>query len=200
MTLRTPLRLAAVTLAAGALASCGGKSEPVPTATPRPTTTTPAPSAAVTLSGGSTTLRLSATSARVLDLAGVKLTATGAAQRDGDEFAFPIEGGKLELSPLGGRIEHAGGLRISAHGQSLDATDLVLDPARAVLTAKVAGQRVPLLSLDMQPPDGLKAPIVIPAQASVVGGAVVSLLGERLGVGVPKAGLPLGHVVVSAKA
>ncbi len=155
MLLPIPRRLAVIAAATTLLAACGEKSEP----TPQPTAGSSATATGrVSLTGGTTTLRLNATTARVLDVAGIKVSTAGAAQRVGDQLQFPITGGQLEAAPLGGRIEHAGGLRFSAHGQSVDATDLVLDPARGMVTANVEGKRVPLLSLDMKPSGTLDAP------------------------------------------
>ncbi len=196
-------------VAAGALAfgaaGCGSSSDDSANASPRATASpAPASGTAEQLSGGETTLRLDSTTQRVLDLAGVKLTPVGDATLRNGRFVFPISGGKLATSPLGGTIEHSGGLRFSAAGHSVDARDLTVDPTSGVVTAEVEGRRVPLLSLDVGnldkvPPNG-GAQVVIPASASLLGGSALRRIGDQLGVSALANGLELGHLVVSAKA
>lgn len=195
---------AAVALAIGA-AGCGGgddaTSNPPPRATASPA---PASGSAEQLSGGETTLRLDSTTRRVLDLAGIKLSPIGDATLRNGRFVFPISGGELATSPLGGTIEHSGGLRFSAAGHGVDARDLIVDPTSDVVTAEVRGRRVPLLALDVgnldKVPPKSGAQVVIPASASLLGGSALRQIGDRLGVSALANGLQLGHLVVSAKA
>jgi hypothetical protein len=200
----TAALVAAAALAAGA-AGCGSgddnDSNPPPRATASPA---PATGAREQLSGGETTLRLDATTKRVLDVAGIDISPIGDATRANGRYVFPISGGTLATSPLSGTIQHSGGLRFSAAGHSIDARKLTVDPTSGVVTAEVEGRRVPLLSLDVGdldrvPPRG-GAQMVIPATASLLGGSALSQIGDRLGVSALAKGLELGHLVVSAKA
>jgi hypothetical protein len=198
----------AVLLAIGGLAvaaaGCGGgdsagnaKATPSPTASPtfgrRP----------VQLTGGNTTLRLDATTSRLLDLAGIDIAPTGKATFDNGVFVFPITGGKLQTTPLGGRIQQAGGLRFSAGGQSVEATDLVVDPTSDVVSARIHGRRVPLLSLDLGQPSRVPpkggTQVLIPAGASLIGTSALTRLGDRLHVAALTRGLNVGRLVVSAR-
>jgi hypothetical protein len=154
------------------------------------------------LEGGATTLRLDPTSARVLEAAGVDVSATGSAERRDGRLRFPVSGGELALTPPRGAIEHAGGLRFSARGRRVDATELIVDPGNDVMTGIVRGRRIPLLRLDMQfppalPPAGRE--LVISGRAAVFGGSIVGLLGRELGVEKLAEGLPLGSVRIAAE-
>lgn len=199
--LRRPLVLGTVMLTAAALSACGGDSSSsasraAPTATPSPR------SNAFMVEGGTTTLRLDSSTQSLLDFAGVHVSAAGDAKTDGRRLSFPVTGGSLRFSPLRGRIEHGGALRFSAGGRSVEATQLVVKPGQKVLTANVAGRRVPLLALHFSaprnpPPAG--GPIVLPGKATLMGGQAVAVLGDRLDVPVLKAGLPLGTVAVTAR-
>jgi len=153
------------------------------------------------VTGGTTTLRLDENLQTVLDAAGVEVEAVGAARTRGAELVFPITEGELDLATRSGRIAHEGGLRFSAGGRSLDATDLRVDAAREVLTAEVAGRRVPLLGLNL---GKARLPqtsdvIVLPAGAGTLSGEAASALNERLGLDVFGDDLALGDVVVRAR-
>ncbi len=123
--------------------------------------------------------------------------ATGADGR----FRFPVTGGTLAPDTLAGRVENAGGLRFALAGARIDATDLVVRPRKGVVTAIVAGKRVPLLSMD-----GGRArrvaqsgSIVIPATAATLSPAAVPGLQDRLGGASLDGGLRLGRIQVSAQ-
>jgi hypothetical protein len=154
------------------------------------------------VSGGTTTLRLSATTRRVLDVAGVHLDAASGATTGEGRLSFPITGGRLRFTPLRGHIEHRGALRIRAGGRSVKLTNLVVDPGRKRITGDLAGRRIPLMSLDFAmprtpPPAG--GPVILPAKATLLASSAVSTLGDQFGVHALKAGLPLGSVYIAAR-
>ncbi len=69
-------------------------------------------------------------------------------------FTFPVTGGSVTLSPLGGKIYHAGGiLFINKHnGKKIAVSQFTIDLSHADLTGIVNGNpkaRVPLFSLDL---------------------------------------------------
>ena len=195
---RSALLIVAAALALGP-AACGGDHDGTP-ATPTPTPTARTGPARVT--GGTTTLQLDPTARRLLDLAGVTLSGIGGAQAGNGQIELPIRGGTVSLAPLSGRIEHAGGLRLSAGGRHVDATGLVLEPARDVISARVADRRVPLLSLALSGPRALPpggAPLVLSGRASAAGDQLASALGSQLAAAVLAKGLRLGTVRVSAR-
>ncbi len=197
-------RLAVTVAAALALgvSACGSEEE---NDGDRPAVITSSPTAqaeTATLNEGMTTFRLDRATLRVLDLAGVTLSATGDAERRGGRLRFPITGGELRLSPSGGTIDHAGGLRFSGRGRRVDATDLVVDPAHNVVTAIVERKRVPLLVLDMElprelPPAGEQ--IVVRGAVTAFGSTVVAALGSALRIEDLAGGLPLGSVLIAAR-
>lgn len=198
-------RWAPVTLAAAlalGLSACGGNEDNVGDRATVPTPRPPPPPLTASLTGGLTTLKLDATTRRVLRLAGVTLRPTGDAQGSDGRLRFPITGGELELSPTGGEIAHAGGLRFSGRGRQVDATDLVVDPANNVITAAVEGKRVPLLVLDLQfprelPPTGEE--IAVRGDVRAFGSTVVAALGSALRIEDLAGGLPLGSVLIAAR-
>ena len=113
---------------------------------------------------------------------------------------FPVTGGNLTGDTLTGRVENAGGLRFAVAGARIDATDLVVRPGKGVVTAIVAGKRVPLLSMERGrvrrvPQSGS---IVIPATAATLSPAAVPGLEDRLGNASFDGGLRLGRIQVSA--
>ena len=68
-------------------------------------------------------------------------------------FAFPVTGGRVTLSPLGGKIYHAGGImfRNTKNGKTVKVSQFTIDLTHADLTGIVNGNpkaRVPLFGLD----------------------------------------------------
>ena len=194
------IALAATGVGLGA-AACGGDDDAngqaaTPTKTPAPQSVEqPQP-----ITGGVTTLRLDATTAGVLDTLGVDLQPVGAAELSDGQFRFPITEGSVDVDTLSGAIAHDGGLRFSAGGRSVEATDLVIRPGRGVLEANVAGRRAPLLGVDLR---ALQAPtsdtIVLPGSAAVLSPRTVPALEDGLGIQLPDVDLRLGRLQVSGK-
>jgi hypothetical protein len=152
----------------------------------------------LSVSEGTTTLSLTAGAATVLDAIGFTVKATKDASADRRAVRFPVTGGELSLSPPGGQLELAGGLRLSARGRSLDATSLVLDTYSSVLAGEVRGRRIPLLRLELErppraPPAGQR--LTIAGDASLIGRTVMS----EIGVEVLSEGLPLGRIEISVR-
>jgi len=152
------------------------------------------------VTGGKTILDIDETALAILDVAGVRVDAIGDAAASDGRFTFPITRGSVNIDPLSGTIEHAGGLRFSAGGRNLEATDFVIRLGDDVLTAEVAGRRVPLLAVDLQQ---FSAPtsssMVLPGTAAALSKDAVSALEDRLGVELPDASVSLGRIEVSAE-
>jgi hypothetical protein len=69
-------------------------------------------------------------------------------------FAFPVTGGRVTLSPLGGKIDHAGGILFVnvTNGKTMEVSQFTIDLSHGDLTGIVNGNakaRVPLFSLDL---------------------------------------------------
>jgi len=69
-------------------------------------------------------------------------------------FTFPVTGGAVALSPLGGNIRHAGGILFAnvTNGKTIEVSRFTIDLAHADLTGIVNGNpkaRVPLFNLDL---------------------------------------------------
>ncbi|MEV7243018.1 hypothetical protein AB0N92_17450 [Streptomyces sp. NPDC093248] len=66
---------------------------------------------------------------------------------------YPVTGGSLTTSPLGGKIKHSGGLKFTNvfNGRSLEVKNFTVDLTKARLTGLVAGTkaRVPVFKLDL---------------------------------------------------
>jgi hypothetical protein len=75
---------------------------------------------------------------------------TGPAAR----FTFPVTGGSVTLSPLGGKIDHAGGILFVnvTNGKTIQVSQFTINLSRGNLTGIVNGNpqaRVPLFNLDL---------------------------------------------------
>jgi len=69
-------------------------------------------------------------------------------------FTFPVTGGSVTLSPLGGKIDHAGGILFAnvTNGKTIEVSQFTINLSRGNLTGIVNGNpkaRVPLFSLDL---------------------------------------------------
>jgi hypothetical protein len=69
-------------------------------------------------------------------------------------FAFPVTGGRVTLSPLGGKVRHAGGILFLnvTNGKTIEVSRFTIDLSHADLTGIVNGNpkvRVPLFRLDL---------------------------------------------------
>jgi hypothetical protein len=162
--------------------------------------TTAAPTE-LTLTGETTSLTLDPATAGVLQDNMVTVApvdpATAAA---GGAIAFPIAGGTLEAESLAGTIEHTGGLRFTAGGTTLEATDFVVDTAAGTLTATVDGARVPLLNVDLT---GLQrsdeaGTIVLEGITTTLTAEASTALNDTFGVMLFEEGLAIGDVTVRA--
>jgi hypothetical protein len=161
---------------------------------PSPGTT---PEAPTQINGGETVLKLDRNVMRIFDLAGVQVEPSGAAMRKNGAITLPIVTGDLDIDTLSGRLQHEGGLRFSAAGHDLVASNLVIWPKRGRLTADVDQRRVELFDLGFGrprvPPTGDE--IVLPANVSIHGGA----LADRLGADALRGGLRIGRLTVTAQ-
>ena len=155
---------------------------------------------------GKTWLKVDKDTAAALSDAGVKVEATGAAEGPTAErpytFAFPIEGGKVDKHPLGGKIVHSGGLSFSVDSEKVVVKRFVIDLDRGVLTAKVAGtgQRIALLKLDA--PEGVKVGagrIVLRGVDAKLTAQAAKALNEALNTDLFEGGLLIGEATVIAK-
>lgn len=69
-------------------------------------------------------------------------------------FTFPVTGGSVRLSPLGGKIDHAGGIFFAnvKNGKTVEVSRFTINLSRGNLTGIVNGNpkaRVPLFRLDL---------------------------------------------------
>ena len=69
-------------------------------------------------------------------------------------FTFPVTGGSVSLSPVGGKIDHAGGILFAnvTNGKTIQVSQFTINLSRGNLTGIVNGNpkaRVPLFSLDL---------------------------------------------------
>jgi hypothetical protein len=69
-------------------------------------------------------------------------------------FTFPVTGGSVSLSPLGGKIYHAGGIFFAnvTNGKTIQVSQFTINLSRGNLTGIVNGNpkaRVPLFNLDL---------------------------------------------------
>jgi hypothetical protein len=161
----------------------------------------PAASADVGLTGGSTTLRLSAGTAGALDSLGVQVAPTGRARAVRGGVRFPITGGTIDPATAAGRIDHRGGLRFSAGGKRITLSDYRVAVGRRInLSARVGSGRVHIATLAGTPRvtrsgfntnvSGLRARLTAKAATA---------LNRTFGVQAFRKGLTLGAVTVRSR-
>ena len=182
------------------LAACGGDdATDAEAADERPQTQEPAKDTESRgITGGRTLLRLDEDLIQAISTVGGDVEAVGEATMSGNHVTLPITGGSMDFSALSGEIEHAGGLRFEVAGQSVEVRDLVLEPDRDVVTAEIAGERVPFLGTDFKQPDTIpvRGTVVLPATATTV---TSSALSDRIGIDVLGDGVTLGSLVSYVK-
>jgi hypothetical protein len=194
--------LAAAAAMAGLLAgpsAAGASAATSPSASPR--------AAAVHLVGGATSVTTAAGLAGVLLNHGIVPLAAwpgsqsvlSASAGPAVRFTFPVTGGRVTLSPLGGQIDHDGGILFLnlRSGKSLEVGRFTIDLAHADLTGIVNGHpkaRVPLFRLDLS-----HATLTAGRHAVTARGISLTLtavaaraLDAALGTGVFSAGLNVG--------
>jgi hypothetical protein len=194
----TPLLIVLVALG---MAACGGDDDSEPTTSAEQTESTGQPTEAPTeIVGGRSVLKLDRDLERVLNAAQVELAPVGAAQDVPGGIALPITTGELDIDTPSGVIEHSGGLKFSAFGTSVRANDLRIKPENGVVTANVAGERIPLLDTELGRPRVVDTSdtIVLPSEVSI-GNQAVTALNDALGVKVFEGGLRLGRLTASAE-
>ena len=161
-----------------------------------------AASAKVTLAGGSTTLKLAKGTAAALSANGVSVAPIGPAQLRGGGVAFPITGGKIDPASAAGRIKHSGGLAFRAGGTrvALRNFNVHVGARRAILTARVGGGRLTVLSLSLTDAKirrrGLNT--VVSGIRAVLSGQAAKALNAAFNTNLFAKGLPIGSVKVRA--
>jgi hypothetical protein len=114
-------------------------------------------------------------------------------------FAFPVTGGLVTLSPLGGRIYHHGGIvfRNTKNGKTIEISQFTIDLAHGDLTGVVNGDpavRVPLFRLDLSHAQLAASRHLVKARGIVLTLTAVAAkaLNAALGTKLFSAGLELG--------
>ncbi|MDQ6838857.1 MAG: hypothetical protein M3137_11130 [Actinomycetota bacterium] len=165
----------------------------------------------LTLQGTSTSVDLDPATLAVLKENKVTVTpvapATVSTSGATTTASFPITEGYVSVYPesqtpyVRGTFSHSGGLKFSAGGKSLVATDFVVNPGSSTLTATVGGNGVQLLDLD-----GSNLKITQDGDTTRLEGTVAKLsataaqaLNQTFGVSLFQQGIPLGVVRIAAK-
>ena len=145
--------LAAVTVIAGLVAGSAGSAAAATSQTAK------APAAAVHLTGGATAVTTAPGVASTLLGKGIVPLATWPGSQSvlslggpAVRFTFPVTGGQVALSPLGGQVDHSGGILFlnAANGKTIQVSQFIIDLTHADLTGIVNGNpaaRVPLFNL-----------------------------------------------------
>jgi hypothetical protein len=97
------------------------------------------------VAGGDTTLRLDRGTVRALTGAGVAVAPVRPARARGVRVAFPISRGRIDAAGGTGRLDHRGGLRISAGHRAVRLTAFRIRGLN--LSARAGGQRIHILKL-----------------------------------------------------
>ena len=147
MSLRSKLALTAAIALAVSVTLAGGSA--VASGTHYTASTRAAGTTYVVLKGGATTLALDSGTAAALTNAGISVAPASEARVRPSGIAFPIQGGLINASTLGGRITHSGGLTFSAGGKDLTIRDFTINTSKKTLSAYVdeVGARLKVLDL-----------------------------------------------------
>lgn len=169
------------------------------------TATVRAKPAQIALKGDATSLALDAGAAAALTSLGVTVAPVGPATANADgSIAFPITGGKVNLSTLAGTIPHSGGLSFTAGATTVTVRDFIIDTAPTPkLTARLGNDRVDLLTLDLaglqRSVSGRRTVTLSGVVAKLTDGAAAALNGA-FGVSAFAGGLTIGTATVRAQA
>jgi hypothetical protein len=114
-------------------------------------------------------------------------------------FTFPVTGGRVTRRPLGGKIDHAGGILFAnvRNGKTIEVSRFTINLARADLTGIVNGNpkaRVPLFRLDLSHAKLTAGKHRVTARGIVLKltSAAAKALNAALGTKLFSAGLKLG--------
>jgi len=125
----------------------------------------------------------------------VQIRKTGPAVR----FTFPVTGGRVTLNPLGGNIQHRGGILFLnlKNGKSIQVSRFTINLTRADLTGIVNGNpkaRVPLFRLDLSHAKLTAGKHIVTARGIglKLTSAAAKALNAALGTKLFSAGLKLG--------
>jgi hypothetical protein len=163
----------------------------------------PASAGAASIGGGSTTLTTDPATTAALIGAGIAPApfghATATAAGGSVAFTFPVTGGFVNLSTLGGKVWHAGGITFTntSTGASATVSRFVIDTRGGQLTALLErgrGTRTAILQLDLSGvtvTPGTAGVVVSNVTASLTAGAAAAL-NAALGTSVFSAGLAIG--------
>jgi hypothetical protein len=195
--------LAAATAVTSLLAGSAATAASAATAQPRGTRA----AAAVHLRGGTTAVTTAPGIAAALLKNGivplatppggqsVQIRKTGPAVR----FTFPVTGGRVTLNPLGGNIQHRGGILFLnlKNGKSIQVSRFTINLTRADLTGIVNGNpkaRVPLFRLDLSHAKLTAGKHIVTARGIglKLTSAAAKALNAALGTRLFSAGLKLG--------
>jgi hypothetical protein len=162
----------------------------------------PTAGANVKLDGGATSLKLNPATAQALTANGVSVTPLDPARVRRGAVAFPITGGSIDPANARGRIDHSGGLALRAGGTgvALRSFRVHVGARRAILTARVGGGRLTVLSLSLRRAkvgrDGLGT--VVRGVRAVLSGQAARALNAAFDTNLFAKGLAIGKVTVRA--
>lgn len=155
------------------------------------------------LGGGVTTLSPDPVAGAALSALNITLGTVGSATAGAGGIGFPITGGKVDAMSLAGSIRHAGsGLVLSRGATAVALTDFVIGiDGSPALAARVGGQRVEILALDVsqirRSIDG--ETIVVENVAARLTAAAAGALNQAFGTSAFATGLKLGTATVRAQ-
>lgn len=154
------------------------------------------------LRGGETTLQLSSTAAGALTSLGVTAGPVTPATAGSAGLAFPVSAGQVARQGFAGRIDHTGGINLTAGATSVDLTRFQINVDNAPdLTGLVGGSRASILNLDLSNSKiGLsRRNLVITNVGSTLTGPAAAALNGAFSVTAFAGGLDMGTARVQAK-
>lgn len=202
--------LGAAIAASALICACGsgagtgaGSATTAASATPAASTSaaTAGSSGPVALAGRSTSVAVNPLAREVLTQSGVTLAPLAPATASAEAMTFPITGGTIVPATFAGRIESGGGVALTHAGRSVQITGFVIDTVARVLTAEVAGRRVPIFAVGTEGVTHAAGPggaLVLGGLSLTVTPQAAAAMNAALGVKIFAGGLPFGVTTVTA--
>jgi hypothetical protein len=161
----------------------------------------PAGAAQVKLSGGSTTLKLDAGTARALQSLGVAVSPVRPAKASGGGIAFPVTGGRIDPATAAGTIEHGGGLLLRSGSVRLRLTSPTITVGKSArLSVRAGGRRIHAFTLSLRAAKVSRSGLgtTVRGVRVLLSGKGASALNRTFGVKAFRKGMRIGTATVKA--
>jgi Htaa len=155
------------------------------------------------LASGATTLALDDGAAQALQSLKIQAAPIDPASAEGGGLSFPITGGRADAGTFAGAVRHGGGIRLSRGSTVVDLTAFTIRiDSSPDLTARVGGDRVSILNLDLSQLDAsVKGRrITLSGVRATLTAAAAQALNQAFSTDAFEEGFPIGTASVAGRA